>query len=188
MPHAYSLDLRERLIDGGQMGAAQARDRQRCGKADARSSAGQAFAVQGSASPAGCREADLTLRQIGEHLVSPVPHGHWKTLTFIAALRNDRIATPWVIDGPDLPHLSPPLPGTDTEPWRHRGDGQPACSQGQRRLRHPQEIRHPALLSAALLTGSEPDRKRLRQAENADTKRRRANHPRSAKQHWQSAR
>jgi hypothetical protein len=28
------------------------------------------------------------------------PHGHWKTLTFIAALRHDRIDAPWVIDGP----------------------------------------------------------------------------------------
>jgi len=28
------------------------------------------------------------------------PHGHWKTLTFIAALRHDRIEAPWVIDGP----------------------------------------------------------------------------------------
>ena len=36
---------------------------------------------------------------IGERLVSPVPHGHWKTLTFIAALRIDRIDAPWMIDG-----------------------------------------------------------------------------------------
>ena len=28
------------------------------------------------------------------------PYGHWKTLTFIAALRHDRIDAPWVIDGP----------------------------------------------------------------------------------------
>ena len=28
------------------------------------------------------------------------PHGHLKTLTFIAALRHDRIDAPWVIDGP----------------------------------------------------------------------------------------
>jgi len=27
-------------------------------------------------------------------------HGHWKTLTFIAALRHDRIDAPWVIDEP----------------------------------------------------------------------------------------
>lgn len=36
---------------------------------------------------------------IGERLVSAIPHGHWKTLTFIAALRVDRIDAPWVIDG-----------------------------------------------------------------------------------------
>ncbi len=36
----------------------------------------------------------------GQRLNAPVPHGHWKTLTFIAALRHDRIDAPWVIDGP----------------------------------------------------------------------------------------
>jgi transposase len=33
-------------------------------------------------------------------LVARVPHGHWKTMTFIAALRCDRIDAPWVLDGP----------------------------------------------------------------------------------------
>jgi len=27
-------------------------------------------------------------------------HGHWKTTTFLAALRHNRIDTPWVLDGP----------------------------------------------------------------------------------------
>jgi putative transposase len=36
----------------------------------------------------------------GERLVAKVPHGHWKTMTFIAALRHDRIEAPWLIDGP----------------------------------------------------------------------------------------
>jgi transposase len=36
----------------------------------------------------------------GKRLEALVPHGHWKTLTFIAALRHDRIDAPWVIDGP----------------------------------------------------------------------------------------
>ena len=36
----------------------------------------------------------------GQRLVAHVPHGHWKTLTFIAALRHDRIDAPLVIDGP----------------------------------------------------------------------------------------
>lgn len=36
----------------------------------------------------------------GKRLRAYAPHGHWKTLTFIAALRHDRIDAPWVIDGP----------------------------------------------------------------------------------------
>ena len=36
---------------------------------------------------------------IGERLVAKVPHGHWKTLTLIAALRVDGVTAPYVIDG-----------------------------------------------------------------------------------------
>lgn len=36
----------------------------------------------------------------GERLPGPAPFGNWKTLTFIAALRHDRIDAPFVIDGP----------------------------------------------------------------------------------------
>jgi transposase len=36
----------------------------------------------------------------GERLVAKVPHGHWQTLTFLAALRADRIDAPCVLDGP----------------------------------------------------------------------------------------
>ena len=35
----------------------------------------------------------------GERLISNVPHGHWKTLTLIAALRIDGLTAPHVIDG-----------------------------------------------------------------------------------------
>jgi len=35
----------------------------------------------------------------GERLVASVPHGHWKTLTFIAALRFNGMTAPYVIDG-----------------------------------------------------------------------------------------
>ncbi len=47
----------------------------------------------------------------GQRLDARVPHGHWKTLTFIAALRHDRIEAPWVIDGPNNgePAYSPDL-------------------------------------------------------------------------------
>jgi transposase len=36
----------------------------------------------------------------GRRLRAYAPHGHWKTLTFIAALRCDRIDAPFVFDGP----------------------------------------------------------------------------------------
>ena len=36
---------------------------------------------------------------VGERLVAKVPHGHWKTLTFIAGLRVDGMTAPYVIDG-----------------------------------------------------------------------------------------
>ena len=36
----------------------------------------------------------------GERLVDKVPHGRWKTATFPAALRNDRIDAPCLFDGP----------------------------------------------------------------------------------------
>ena len=36
----------------------------------------------------------------GERLVDKVPQGHWKTATFLAALRNDRIDAPCLFDGP----------------------------------------------------------------------------------------
>ena len=35
----------------------------------------------------------------GQRLVAKVPHGHWKTLTFIAALRIDGLTAPYVVDG-----------------------------------------------------------------------------------------
>ena len=36
----------------------------------------------------------------GRKLIAKAPHGHWRTLTFLAALRHDRIEAPCVIDGP----------------------------------------------------------------------------------------
>lgn len=36
----------------------------------------------------------------GKRLTAHVPHGHWKTLTFLAGLRHDRIVAPFVLDGP----------------------------------------------------------------------------------------
>src|SRR5204863_9198334 len=36
----------------------------------------------------------------GVRLLSSVPWGHWKTTTFVAGLRSDRLTAPCVLDGP----------------------------------------------------------------------------------------
>ena len=36
----------------------------------------------------------------GVRLKAKVPHRRWKTMTFLAALRHDRIEAPWILDGP----------------------------------------------------------------------------------------
>ena len=36
----------------------------------------------------------------GQRLPGRVPHGHWKTMTFLAALRCDQVIAPCVFDGP----------------------------------------------------------------------------------------
>jgi transposase len=42
----------------------------------------------------------------GQRVVDKVPHGHWKTTTFICGLRYNRVTAPFVLDGPmDGPHF-----------------------------------------------------------------------------------
>jgi transposase len=42
----------------------------------------------------------------GERLVDKVPHGHWKTTTFICGLRYNGVTEPFMLDGPmDGPHF-----------------------------------------------------------------------------------
>ena len=36
----------------------------------------------------------------GERCLGSAPHGHWKTTTFVAALRHDALTAPMVTDGP----------------------------------------------------------------------------------------
>jgi transposase len=37
---------------------------------------------------------------IGQRLMAKTPHGHWRTTTFIAALRSDGLNAPMTLDGP----------------------------------------------------------------------------------------
>src|SRR6185369_8017407 len=90
----------------------------------------------------------------GCRLTTKVPHGRWKTMTFLAALRHDRIEAPWFIEGPIdgdsfrlyVEKILPP----DASPRRHR--------QPQRQSRasaHPLH-RSEAVLPAQILARSKP--------------------------------
>ena len=87
--------------------------------------------------------------QRGQRLVAKAPYGRWRTLTFLAALRVDRIDAPLVLDGPIngraftayveqflVPTLAPG--GVDFD--RHHG--QSRFPQGKGRTpRHPRRRR-----------------------------------------------
>ena len=63
----------------------------------------------------------------GQRLVAKVPHGHWKTLTFIAGLRCDGLCAPFVFDGP--------INGVSFLAWVERIWRQrPTCSAAQHRV------------------------------------------------------
>jgi transposase len=71
----------------------------------------------------------------GARLVAKVPQSRWRTLTFLAALRRDRITAPCVIDGPinehQLSRLNRAVSGAYPQPRRCRRHGQSRQSQGQ---------------------------------------------------------
>ena len=72
-----------------------------------------------------------------ERLKAAVPHGHWKTMTFLAALRHDRVEAPWLLDGPidgeSFRTVRRAGPGADPSARRHRRHGQPRRAQERRR-------------------------------------------------------
>ena len=78
----------------------------------------------------------------GERLRASLPHGRWKTLTFLAALRHDRIDAPWLLDGPingeRFPDLcrAGPRPHPPTRRHRHhRQSRQPSGKAIRRAIR-----------------------------------------------------
>src|SRR5688500_16411883 len=105
----------------------------------------------------------------GQRLRAGVPHGHWKTTTFVAGLRLSGLVAPFVLDGPInrdtfevyaekvlVPELSTGDVVVMDNLSSHRGPSASADRSGGRR---------PALPSA-LQSGLEPDRERLCQIES----------------------
>jgi hypothetical protein len=92
----------------------------------------------------------------GRRLNAKVPHGRWRTLTFIAALRHDRIDAPCVLDGP--------INGISFLAWVEQFLV-PTLSR-----------RRQAPVPAALQPGPQPDRAGLRQAQDPPPQSRRTHH------------
>jgi hypothetical protein len=98
----------------------------------------------------------------GERLVDKVPHGRWKTATFLAALRNDCIDAPCLFDGPIngerfrayVEQFLAPNPQTG----RRRDSRQPRISQRKGRAARDPGHRSPPRVSAQILARPQSDR------------------------------
>ena len=58
----------------------------------------------------------------GQRLVDHAPFGHWRTQTFVAALRHDRLDAPWVIDGATNAEMFEIYVETELGPTLRAGD------------------------------------------------------------------
>jgi DDE superfamily endonuclease len=103
----------------------------------------------------------------GARVRSFAPHGHWRTLTFLGALRCDQLTAPCVFDGPINgecfrayveQQLVPVLKPGDIVIMDNLGSTPP----------HDQGRRRKALVLAALFTRSQSDRAGLRQDQALD--------------------
>ncbi len=86
----------------------------------------------------------------GERLVGHVPQGHWKTITFMAALRRHGMRASQTIDGSmtgKIPCLCRTMSCPDAQPQGHRHDRQPAGTQGCRCSRGDRGARRDASIS-----------------------------------------
>ena len=58
----------------------------------------------------------------GERCLSALPHGHWQSSTFIAALRHEQIEAPFLVDGPVDAEIFTVYLQKVLSPCLHQGD------------------------------------------------------------------
>ena len=128
----------------------------------------------------------------GQRLDGPVPHGHWKSTTFVGGLTSRGFIAPYVLDGAMngaifkawveqmlAPELRPgDIVVMDNLP-AHKVAGIRQAIEARRRR---------AALPAALLTRPQPDRAGLRQAQGPAAQGRRAHRRRLVERHRQAPR
>jgi transposase len=115
----------------------------------------------------------------GRRLTAKVPHGHWKTTTFLAALRHDRIDAPWLLEGPIDGESFRIYVEKVLLPTLRPGDIVIMDNLGSHKGKAVRQIIRSAggqaFLPAEILTRPEPHRTGLRQAQAFAAKSRRAN-------------
>ena len=123
----------------------------------------------------------------GERVRGSAPFGHWRTMTFLAALRADRIDAPYVLDGPINGLTFPPWVEQCLVPTLRPGDvvvvDNLGSHKGKAVRRRSGRLRPPAV-PAALQPGPEPDRAGLRRAQDPASK---GAEPRSVEAVWRKA-
>jgi hypothetical protein len=90
----------------------------------------------------------------GRRLIDKASQGHWKTATFLAALRNDRIDAPCLFDGSingERFRVMSSSSSSDPQAQRHRDPRQSRLAQGKGRAEGDPPSQHPrtALLELA---------------------------------------
>ena len=103
----------------------------------------------------------------GQRLIGKSPHGHRKTTTFVAALRNDRITAPLVIDGAMTGDLFVQYVEQFLVPTLTCHYGQPPGAQSGRGQNGDRDCRSVAVVPSAVFSGPEPDRDGVCQAQGS---------------------
>jgi hypothetical protein len=105
----------------------------------------------------------------GQRLTAKVPHGHWKTMTFLrrcaTTVSRPHGSSIGPINGEAFQTYVEAVLVPHTRARRHRHDGQSRQPQGKTRASGHPVGRRQAVLPAQILPGPEPDRAGLRQAQ-----------------------
>jgi len=128
---------------------------------------------------------------VGERLHAKVPYGHWRTMTFLAALRYDRIDAPCVLDQPINGQSFTDYVEQCLVPTLSPGDVVIMDNLSSHKRPDPKSDprrRSQALVPAAVQPRSQSDRAGLRQAQTPDAQSRRANTRSNVAAHWIAAR
>ena len=100
----------------------------------------------------------------GVRVIGHVPLGEWKTITFVAGLRHNRMTAPMVVDGPMTGEMFLAYVKQCLVPTLRRSrDGQLPSPQGPRHPRGDRESASDGSLPAEVLARPQPHRDALQQ-------------------------